>query len=60
MRWLKTVVQILCLPPLITGALDLALGARVLSSTFALLSGRGLPKHPSRSQCRASQLGCRS
>ncbi len=39
MRWLKTVVQILCLLPLITGALDLVLGARVLSAAGAALSG---------------------
>lgn len=52
MRWLKTVVQILCLIPLITGAMDLVAGARVLSAGGAALSGEALSDPVVNSQIR--------
>jgi hypothetical protein len=52
MRWLKTAVQISCPLPLITGAMDLVLGARVLSATGAALPAEALSDPVLNSQIR--------
>jgi hypothetical protein len=52
MQWLKTVVQILCLLPLITGAMDLVMGARVLNAAGAALSVEALSDPILNSQIR--------